>query len=174
MSTPTFTTTDVWLLLSIAYASSVQAPASLREVLGAGDTINHAIFSGHELRRGTAKLIAAGYLEYHDEGFLITSEGKMIVDRARGSAGADVTIREHRERLNSLLSAQRGTQADADFEDPAELYPSLTDAAVNSAYLEHKAEFERMIAKIIAGVAPAPRKPSFSGRLRAFFARFKK
>jgi hypothetical protein len=56
-----FTPSDVWLLVSVALAAS-KPPVRLTDVIFAGDSINKAVFTPQELRRGLSKLTQAGYV----------------------------------------------------------------------------------------------------------------
>ncbi|WP_418792307.1 hypothetical protein [Phosphitispora sp. TUW77] len=59
-------TSDAWLLLAIIYASSNE-PADLSKIIGAGDYINHAIFTLRELKGGIARLSNHEYIKDHGE-----------------------------------------------------------------------------------------------------------
>src|SRR5579871_5703666 len=52
---------DAWLLLAIIYAGKTSA-ASLRDIISAGDYINHAIFTYDELATGLKRLAADGLI----------------------------------------------------------------------------------------------------------------
>jgi hypothetical protein len=54
---------DAWLLHAIMVAQSGKAYASLEDIIGAGDFINHAIFSFDELTGGFRRLERAGFIE---------------------------------------------------------------------------------------------------------------
>ena len=62
---------DAWLLLSIIYASPVNG-ASLRDIISAGDYINHAIFTFDELSGGLQRLIAGGLIREQNGAFAAT------------------------------------------------------------------------------------------------------
>ena len=49
---------DAWLLTAAYFTQ--ENPVSLRGVIGAGDGINHAIFTDDELDHGMTRLTAAG------------------------------------------------------------------------------------------------------------------
>ena len=67
-----FIWSDAWLLQAIAYAEK-NAPATLKDVIAAGDAINHAIFTYAELQTGLAKLLAAGYIRHEGDKFSLSS-----------------------------------------------------------------------------------------------------
>ena len=84
-----FISSDAWLLCAIFLASKKQA-ASLTEIIAAGDTINHAIFTQDELEGGLGRLIQGGYVEATGGKFRTT----------------DFVLREfgkHKRRKGSLL-----------------------------------------------------------------------
>jgi hypothetical protein len=54
---------DAWLLHAVMLAQGDKACATLEEIIGAGDFINHAIFTCDELAGGFRRLEQAGFLE---------------------------------------------------------------------------------------------------------------
>ena len=64
MSTPAiqFTWANAWILLSIIYGSAKSESATLRDIIEAGDGINHAIFNYGEMDDGLSRLIEAGHV----------------------------------------------------------------------------------------------------------------
>ena len=64
---------DAWLLLSIIY-SKQHGQATLSDIIGQGDFINHAIFSFEELQGGLYRLAMAGYIIKKNNGFLPTDK----------------------------------------------------------------------------------------------------
>ena len=65
---------DEWLLSSIRIYG--KAGASLRDVIAAGDMLNHSIFSAAELRAGLAKLLAARYIREKAGKWYIRESGR--------------------------------------------------------------------------------------------------
>jgi hypothetical protein len=70
-----FVWSDAWLILSIAMADNGSG-ATLEAILSAGDYINHAIFTGLELRHGMAHLTRAGYVNDKEGRFFLSGEAK--------------------------------------------------------------------------------------------------
>lgn len=64
---------DAWLLEAIVIASQ-RRPASICEIIAAGDALNHAIFSPEEFESGLARLSQGGWIEENEEGFIITAK----------------------------------------------------------------------------------------------------
>ena len=54
--------TDAWLLLSIIVADRGNG-ADLEGIIGAGDAINHAIFTAEEIQGGLHKLVRGGFVD---------------------------------------------------------------------------------------------------------------
>ena len=65
--------TDAWLLLAIIYASG-GGDATLDRIIGAGDTIEHAIFNPEELESGFYRLTEGGFVEEKDGVFSATDK----------------------------------------------------------------------------------------------------
>jgi hypothetical protein len=62
---------DAWLLLAILLASR-EKPASLDQIIAAGDFINHAIFNPDELERGLSRLSAGRLIKERQGKFTVT------------------------------------------------------------------------------------------------------
>ena len=71
---------DAWLLLSVALAGGAK-PAELKEVVAAGDYINHAIFTEDELRGGLRRLTAGGWVKLTGGNLAVTSRFKRVSGR---------------------------------------------------------------------------------------------
>jgi|GEM_PF-2630603 hypothetical protein len=70
-----FTSSDVWILHTIAYASA-HKPASLQDIITVGDFLEHAIFNYGELQNGLHNLFQAGYISQVDKCYVLTEFGK--------------------------------------------------------------------------------------------------
>ena len=71
---------DAWLLLSVALAGGAKS-AELKEVVAAGDYINHAIFTEDELRGGLRRLTAGGWVKLIGGNWAVTSRFKRVSGR---------------------------------------------------------------------------------------------
>lgn len=127
-----FTSSDVWLLLSVAFASK-ERPADLSGVIARGDAINFAIFNAQELRRGFSNLTKAGYVEDVHGTYSLTDAGRELV----ALAGDESDVRAMRQMLEQELRASRGPQDDPRFEDPRFPYRELTNEVVARAYHQY-------------------------------------
>lgn len=137
-----FTPSDVWLLVSIALAET-KPPARLTDIIFAGDSINKAVFTPQELRRGLSKLTQAGYVNDVDGIYSLTDEGRALVHNPRRSEGW-MTVRH---RIEKRLAAT--TDGDGpSFEDARFPYPSITDTAVEEAVKQYRAKFARLLAEL--------------------------
>jgi DNA-binding PadR family transcriptional regulator len=129
-------------MVSIALAET-KPPAWLTDIIFAGDSINKAVFTPQELRRGLSKLTQAGYV--NDEGgiYSLTDEGRALVhDRRRREGWMSV-----RRRIEKRLAAT----ADGDglhFDDARFPYPAVTDEAVEDAVKQYRAKFARLLAEL--------------------------
>ena len=74
-----FVWSDAWLLLTIVLAGRERA-ASLQDVVGTGDAINHAIFTFDEIDGGTARLQQAGLIMVSEQHFRPTDTAVALFD----------------------------------------------------------------------------------------------
>jgi hypothetical protein len=77
-----FVWSDAWILLAIIYASRPIPPATLEEIIAAGDYINHSIFTRGELETGLTRLIDAGHVTRDASGFLLAEAVRSFWDSA--------------------------------------------------------------------------------------------
>ena len=76
---------DAWLLTAAYFTQ--ENPVSLRGLIGAGDGINHAIFTDDELDHGMTRLTAAGLARLEGETIVLTDEAVRLCEnvvKARG------------------------------------------------------------------------------------------
>lgn len=98
-----FRDSDAWVILAIEAAW--RRTASLRDIIAAGDYINHAILAAEELDAGLNRLVAAGLVAPTDAGFRLTDAGERLCRSCLAEAGGSyldalASIREalaHRE-----------------------------------------------------------------------------
>ena len=140
-----FTSSDVWVLLSIALSETNASPVRLKDVFFAGDAINKAIFSPQELRRGIAKLTQAGYVRDEVGAYSLTPHGRELVERARAHSSVWLRIWDW---LDKELSATRGAEDQPAYEDSRFPYPQLTNALVAEAEREYRKEFAKLFSEL--------------------------
>ena len=131
---PKFTWSDAWLLHAVAIAGGDASGATLTDIIGAGDGINHALFTTAELRRGFAKLSAGGFISERGALFFLEGEAATAWQRARQYRLLD----KQRKELATLLNAAPYPAGAPGFEDPDWPYPSLTDARIHAAEAEYR------------------------------------
>jgi hypothetical protein len=71
---------DGWVLTAAYFTQ--ENPVSLRALIGAGDAINHAIFTNDELDGGLTRLTAAGLARLEGETVVLTDQGIRLCDEA--------------------------------------------------------------------------------------------
>jgi len=106
--------------------------ADLRTIIYTSDYLNLTSFTPQELRRGMAKLAAAGYVQEKRGRFGLTRAGRDLVSW-RGSKSSREDAYHVLKRLEAQLSASDGPTNAPDFEDPDWSYPGITDEAVSHA-----------------------------------------
>jgi hypothetical protein len=98
----TYNSTDAWLLLAIVYASRDE-PATLEQIIDAGDAINHASFTQAELEGGLARLVAGGYIAKKGGSHSLCSGS--LMDRGLGLGRR--AMRDELDDVSSMLRVQR-------------------------------------------------------------------
>jgi len=142
-----FTESDVCLLVAIAGSRSwLRRGASLYDIIYTGDYLNRRPFSAPELRRGMAKLIAAGYAREDRGRFALTPAGRKVV-AWRGSTASLQAAAVVYARLERELSAARDLPNAPGFEDPDWPYPGISDEAVAQAQLRHSQSVARFMGR---------------------------
>lgn len=141
-----FTSSDVWLLVSIA-AAEPEPPVRLPDILFAGDFINKAVFTPQELRRGFSKLTKAGYVVDAGGVYWLTDTGRSVITDARKKNRDWLSIWHAVEKR---LGAVEGAEDDPQYEDARFPYPSLTNEMVAEADRQYRAKFARMLAELEA------------------------
>jgi hypothetical protein len=121
------TFTDAWLLFSIALAGG-DGGTGLRAVIAAGDYVNHAIFTGDELRGGLSRLTARGWVTYDGGLFFLAGDARALSDSLRASQCSVSKALKEFKRL--VCSA-------GDVSQPAGDYDWLTDDLLHQAYVEY-------------------------------------
>jgi hypothetical protein len=95
---------DTWLLLAVLYAARVGQPATLAEVIGTADYINHAIPTRGELDGALPRLRQQGWIHVEDLTFEPTEQAEtMFADRRdrRSTVSKDLDL--VRERIGALV-----------------------------------------------------------------------
>jgi hypothetical protein len=89
--------TDDWLLRSIRLGG--RKGATLRDIIAAGDYLNHAIFTKEELRGGLSSLLRAGVVVKRGEKWFAPQRAPASIKRGRiavpGDGQLDEAIREY-------------------------------------------------------------------------------
>jgi hypothetical protein len=127
---PIFTWSDTWLLFAIAVADRGKG-ATLDAIIGEGDGINCAIFTGPELRRGFAKIMHVGYVNERNQKFFLAGEAKKFWAPLVGSRKAVLTLMR---KFESFLDVAPYPAGDPQEEDPHWTYPDITDELIHQAY----------------------------------------
>jgi hypothetical protein len=139
-----FTSSDIWLLVSIGAAES-ESPVTLADILLTGDTINKAVFTPQELRRGFGKLTLAGYITEAAGTFALTESGRSLVNAARQRSPSWLEVWGELERR---LASTRGVEDAPGYEDRRFPYPGMTDEIVAKADREYRQKFEQILADL--------------------------
>lgn len=127
MPDPNAQFTDAWILLSIALTARPDG-ADLRGIIAAGDYINHAIFTGDELRGGLTRLTARGWVMHDGSCFSLMGKARELSD----------TLHSSRQSVSRALKEfERLARSAGDDGQPSVDYTWLTDDRIHQAYLEY-------------------------------------
>ncbi len=96
-----FTSSDAWLLLAIKTAQADSSSATLAEIIGAGDAINHAIFMDEELKGGFYRLAHGGHISVQGDVCFVTEQFENDW-QARG-AGGKRSLDKHLQVVETML-----------------------------------------------------------------------
>ncbi len=129
-----FLWSDAWLLQAIALASS-SGPATLAQIIGAADAVNHALPTSDELHGGFVRLTTDGFVAEKDTRFAITElVPATTVAQIRASGW-----QKGRRIASEFLHAEEWT-GEKNVGDPRNhvLYGGLTDARLHEAEREYR------------------------------------
>ena len=138
--TPRYRWTDAWLLGAIAEASEHEA-AQLWQIIAAGDSLNHALFTNEEIESGLARLTKGGWITEHEGKFSTTDFFKRENIKIKGW--------ESVKKIEKLLDAE-SRQANEPIPHPANnlRYPGITSEVLfkaNKEYEKHaKTEWKKL------------------------------
>ena len=126
-----FVWSDAWLLQALVYAAR-ESPPRLRNVIAAGDAIEHAIFTHAEFSGGVSRLVAAGYATFQAGELLPTSSGLTLV----GAVSPEAPLLQVKAAVTRSLNA-RAHPAQA----PPELNPIVPARVFEEAVAAYRARF---------------------------------
>ena len=81
----TWSWSDAWLLTAAHFTG--ENPVTLRRLFGAGDAINHALFTDNELDSGLTRLQAAGLARLDGDKIVLSDEALRLCREAVDSTG---------------------------------------------------------------------------------------
>ncbi len=134
---PRYCGSDAWLLCSIVMGGGRQG-ASLRDIIAAGDYINHAILTGPQIRRGLAKLTSAGFVREKAGKFLVAGKAKYYWSRMQQKRKPVLRCLEEWEEY---LEVPPPPEPDPPLGEAGWPYPAVSDEMVKQAYDEYVAGF---------------------------------
>lgn len=86
-------TSDAWVLSAVRVTGTPEEPATLADLIVAGDFLYQVILSAPEIEHAVGRLVAAMLITVDDRGFAITPVGRQVVARARsGDLTRDVAL----------------------------------------------------------------------------------
>jgi hypothetical protein len=83
-----FTTTDCWVLFSIGFGNN---GSTLKQIISAGDMLNHAIISKNELEIGLNKLFQNDYIIFDEDRFYTTEKAKIFYKKNKRASEGCIT-----------------------------------------------------------------------------------
>lgn len=128
---------DAWLFQAAALAARLGS-TTLAHVIGAGDALQHAIFTKEELDGGISRLRRAGYVEFGASGIVLTATGRDVADRA--AVGAK-TVSDELKAVEALL----GTPAWTPGEDPRKARGGEPDLLTSDEYETAVRDYRKLL-----------------------------
>jgi len=95
-----FHSSDGWLFVSLR----LKGNNTLKEVISAGDILNHAIFSLEEINAGLSRLNASGLVKIENKNIIVTSEGALFFSQ---NNNADEGCIEMQLRFSDIFSKKK-------------------------------------------------------------------
>jgi hypothetical protein len=138
--------TDAWLLLAIIY-SSVEKPATFRDIVGAGDAINHAIFTDNEFESGLYRLTRGSWIVESPLGFRPTQKTDRVFRsiRAKGLGALD-----EMNELEKAIGAKPWQPNDpVPHSDNQFRYPGFSSEALTKAIEQYSKEAWGIVRKLM-------------------------
>jgi hypothetical protein len=127
---------DAWLLTAAHFAE--ENPVTLRGLIGAGDGVNHAIFTDDEIDHGLTRLSAAGLARLEGETIVLTDEAVRLCKKAIG------TNRYMLEAVDAVEAALREIDLTGRKFEPV----VVPKEAVVAAIEQYHKDFARMYAEL--------------------------
>jgi hypothetical protein len=100
--TARWTWSDAWVMAAIAAGRTEDGEASLVDLIGAADKLNHAILNHGEVQQAVRRLRNTGLLTVSDTGFVLTEAGGQLADEASRRGGGLAVV----DRLLKALGRQ--------------------------------------------------------------------
>jgi hypothetical protein len=117
----TWSSSDAWLLTAACMTG--ESHVSLTSLIGAGDALNHAIFTDDELNEGMTKLKAAGLANWDGEAIVLTDAAVRLYEQAAAPT------RYMLEAMENVDQALQQIALDESKLEPVELPPDeISDA----------------------------------------------
>jgi hypothetical protein len=119
----TYKSSDAWVLLAIVYAGR-DGGADLSAIVGAGDYINHAIFTFGELQNALFKLTSDGFVR-EDGGRFFPTAAALDFRSPRRAAKKTHAVQVDRDEMAALLGAEPWSPGPDQFRQEF-TYPGVT------------------------------------------------
>jgi len=130
-SSPTWTFTDGWILMSV-FAAHGQDGAPLKQLIAAADGMNHAIPTTTELSTALTRLASCGILSEHTGRFRIAGEYLPLIATAlKGRGGLFSTPEKGRKWLKRMKFEARSSS----------IHVSITDEQIAEACNRYREDF---------------------------------
>jgi len=128
---------DVWLLASIEFSGGKEG-ATIRDIIGAGDYINHAIFTEKEFEEGLCRLTEGGWIREIGGRFSVSKKFKEQKISYSSPKGRHST-KKLRVGIRELLDVNRGCKYGS--KSNKLKYPGFTSKKFTNAIKEYKNSF---------------------------------
>lgn len=140
-----FQASDAWLLLAIIIAAGDEV-ATLDKIVGAGDFVNHAIFTNDEIESGLYRLTRAGYIQEVEGNFRPT---EIALRQYKKTSEKKRAVFDQMESLREFLGAKPwvfGVPFPRS-ENPYK-YPGLTTEKMAAAVAQYHKRAEKIMEEL--------------------------
>ena len=128
---------DPWLLQAIITAAG-KGPGLLKDIVAAGDALNHAMFTFEELQGGLGRLLAAGLIAESANGFVPTAKSLELYSQISQKR----SLFDQRKALGKAIGADAWTEGyDPGWRDPTYQYEKLSPKQLAKAEKQYHKEF---------------------------------
>ena len=130
---------DCWVITGILWTTPDEAEIDLAAIIGAGDMLNHSIYTEKELKDGFYKAQKKGLISIKDNKIRLTEQGHEIKAKVQNMRGGLFSIVDNmQKKLNSIRTKFVDIPAEA-----IDLCNFINDISVKESYEKYRRNIEK-------------------------------